>query len=111
MKTKYIFAAIAATATLVGIMIILSIHFRNILITVNFLFIAGIVAFVAGAFIACKVPHFGVRRLGLQAVYPNNPPFDNARRSVKTGLLIIAAGVVMMLVSIMIWESSQHGIF
>lgn len=107
MNAKYIFAIIAIIATF-GIVTFLSLYFRNILVVVNFLFVAGIVTLIAGLFIASKISHFGVRRLGLQVVYPNNPPFDNARRGMKTGLLIIAAGVVMMLISVIIWEFFQH---
>ena len=107
MNAKYAFAIVATFS----IVTFLSLYFRNILIVVNFLFIAGIVIIIAGFFIASRISHFGVRRAALYAIYPNNPPFDNARRSMKTGLLIIAVGAVMILLSVIIWEFSKHGTF
>jgi hypothetical protein len=91
----------------VGILAILFLYFRNILVVVNFLFLAGIVTFIIGVFLMTRISQPGVRRLGLYARYPNNPPIDNKQRSVKTGLLIIAAGVIMMLMSVVIWEISN----
>jgi len=108
MNIKYAFAIIAM---FVGIVTILFLYFRSILIVVNSFFIAGIVTVIVGAFIACKIPHFGIRRPALYVFYPNNPPLDNRGRSVKIGLLIIAAGVAMMLTSVMIWQFVPHTTF
>lgn len=109
MNRKYAFALTAMIATFIAIITILLLCFQSILAVVNFLFIVGIAIVIAGAFIACKIPNFAIRRSGLQVAYPNNPPFD-IKRSIKVGLLIIAIGIAMLAISILVWEIFSHKI-
>lgn len=103
MKRKYALALTTIIAIFIAIVMILWVRSQSILAVMNFLFIVGIATIIAGAFIACKIPNFAIRRSGLQAAYPNNPPF-NVKRSIKVGLLIIAIGIAIMSTSIFVWE-------
>lgn len=97
---------------LVGILAFLFMYFQDLLIVVDALFIAGVAISIAGAFVASRSSRYAVRRTSLYAFYPKlKEQLGDKRRRLKTGLFMIAVGVILMLMSIVIWEISKHRIF
>lgn len=97
---------------LVGILAFLFMYFQDPLIVVEALFIAGVAISIAGAFVASGSSRYAVRRASLYAFHPKlKEQLGDKRRQLKAGLFMIAVGVILMLMSITLWEISKHRIF